>query len=186
MKWSVNACLSDLSQCWSMLECVEECGITSVGRVPDWKAWRNTDAGLSPLCGKVCFPQNQPSVQTLTVSVLTRVWIPCAARYVFPRINLQCRLLRCPYSPRVQSHASTSVLTFKSQTLAAIPLFWHTKILHVLTAMGSAALEAVVPYPGKATRISRKFLFVTGGILFCRFAYPYTSAKKSFFIFLFV
>ena len=43
----------------------------------------------------------------------------------------------------------------KSQTLAATPLFGHTKkILHTLTGMGSAA--AAVPYPGKATQISHE------------------------------
>ena len=46
----------------------------------------------------------------------------------------------------------TSVLTLKkSQTLAAIPLFGHMKILHTLIGMGSAALAAVVPYPSKVT-----------------------------------
>ena len=38
----------------------------------------------------------------------------------------------------------------KSQTLAAIPLFVHTEILHTLVGMGSAARAAAVPYPGKA------------------------------------
>ena len=51
----------------------------------------------------------------------------------------------------VQSHASTSVLTSKIPTLAAIPLSGHTKIPHTLIGMGSAALVAAVPYPGKAT-----------------------------------
>ena len=40
------------------------------------------------------------------------------------------------------------------QTLAAVPLFCHTKTLHTLVGMGSAALAAAVPYPGKATKIS--------------------------------
>ena len=34
----------------------------------------------------------------------------------------------------------------KSQTLAAIPLSGHTKILHTQTGVGSAALAAAVPY----------------------------------------
>ena len=38
----------------------------------------------------------------------------------------------------------------------AIPLFGHTKILQTLIGMGSAALAAAVPYPGKATRIARR------------------------------
>ena len=59
-------------------------------------------------------------------------------------------LLRCPYSLRVQLHESTS------KTLAAIPLSGHRKMQHTLVGMGSAALAAAVPCPGKATRISRK------------------------------
>ena len=38
----------------------------------------------------------------------------------------------------------------KNQTLAAIPLFRHTEILHTPTGIGTAALAAAVPYPGKA------------------------------------
>ena len=48
---------------------------------------------------------------------------------------------------------------YKSQTLAAIPLFGHTKILHTLIEMGSTALAAAVPYGaylGKVTQISYK------------------------------
>ena len=46
---------------------------------------------------------------------------------------------------------------YKSQTLAAVRLFGHTKILHILIliGMGSAVLVSVVPYPGKATQITR-------------------------------
>ena len=45
-----------------------------------------------------------------------------------------------------------------AETLAAIPLFRRTKVLHALIGkkMVSIALGAVVPYPGKATRISHK------------------------------
>ena len=60
-------------------------------------------------------------------------------------------LLQCPYCPHAQSHASTSVCTLKIRTLAAIPLFGHTEILHTPIGMGSAALAAAVPY--HATRI---------------------------------
>ena len=38
----------------------------------------------------------------------------------------------------------TFVCTSKSQTLAAVPQFGHTKILHTLIGMGSAALVAAV------------------------------------------
>ena len=65
-------------------------------------------------------------------------------------------LLRCPYRPCAQSSASTSVRTLKSQALTVKPLFGHTEILHNLTGMGSAALAAALPYPGKMTQISHK------------------------------
>ena len=88
-------------------------------------------------------------------AVLTRVRVPGAARDFSSRVNFQCRLsygvITSPSSP-----ASLSVRTLKIPTLAAIALFGHTKILHTLIGMGSAALAAAVPYPGKATRISRK------------------------------
>ena len=38
--------------------------------------------------------------------------------------------------------------------LEAIPLFGHMEILHTLIRMGSAAVAAAVPYPGKLTQIS--------------------------------
>ena len=82
-------------------------------------------------------------------------------------------LLRCPCSShRVQSHASTSLHKLKFPTLAAVLFFssfffsfsflsffflhGHTKILHTLIGMDSAALAAAVPYSVKTTRISRK------------------------------
>ena len=66
-------------------------------------------------------------------------------------------LSRCPYTPHVQSYASTSVRTFKiPNTGSHIPLFGHTKTLHTPIGVGSAALAAAVPYPGKATLISSK------------------------------
>ena len=45
--------------------------------------------------------------------------------------------------------SSISVRTLKTpSTVSYIPLFGHTKILHTLVGMGSAALAATVPYPG--------------------------------------
>ena len=88
---------------------------------PTEKPGSNTDAGSSPQCRKGFVSQSQLPVRTL---------------------------LRCSYSPRVQSHASTSVRALKT------PKHWqlwlgHTKTLHTLIGMGSAALAAAVPYPGK-------------------------------------
>ena len=58
-------------------------------------------------------------------------------------------LLRCPYSPRVQSQASTSASTLKiPNTDGHTPLPGHTKIRHTLIGTGSAALGASVLYPG--------------------------------------
>ena len=56
--------------------------IITMGRASGPNVRRNTDAGSSPRCGKWFFSQSQLPVQTV---------------------------LRCPYSPRVQPHASTSV-----------------------------------------------------------------------------
>ena len=45
----------------------------------------------------------------------------------------------------VCSHRHQHLCTrYKSQTLAVVPLFGHTKILHTLIGMGSAALKAAV------------------------------------------
>ena len=75
----------------------------------------------------------------------------------FPRIDFHYRL---SYSVRI-SHVYSRMhqhlcARYQSQTLAAVPLFWHTKILHTLIGMGSAALAAAFPYPGKVIRISLK------------------------------
>ena len=60
--------------------------------------------------------------------------------------------LRCPYSPREQSHASIFVSTLEIPNISMyIPLFGHKEILHTLTGMGSVALAAAAPYPGKVT-----------------------------------
>ena len=92
-------------------------------------------------------------------AILTHVLVPGAAKDFSPRIDFQCRLsLRCPHSPRVQSHSATSVRTLK------IPKHWQPHhcwdarkyCTHTDRNMVSAALAAAVPYPDKATRISRK------------------------------
>ena len=88
----------------------------SVGRASDWKTRRNIDADSSPRCGKGFFTSQLP-VQTL---------------------------LRCPYSPRVQSQTPTSVHTKIPDSGSQIGT---TKILHTLVGMGSAALVATLPYP---------------------------------------
>ena len=46
-------------------------------------------------------------------SVLTQVRVSSAAWDFSPRVNFECRLWRCLYSPHVHSQASTSVCTLK-------------------------------------------------------------------------
>ena len=70
-------------------------------------------------------PESTFSADSLTVSAQP----PCA----IARINSRAQVKKIPNSG---SH---------------IPLFGHTKILHIAIGMGSAALAAAVPYPGKAT-----------------------------------
>ena len=92
-------------------------------------------------------------------TVLTQVRVPSVARFFSLSQFPGQTVLRCPYSLCVQSHASTSVRTLKfpnTGTVAATPLFGHSKVLHTLIAMGSAALAAAVHYPGKGTRTSCK------------------------------
>ena len=103
-------------------------------------------------------------------AVLTRVRVPDAARGFLPEPASSVECLTLSVQPRVcirkyQDRGSRQ----KSQTLTATPLFGHTKIQHTLIGMGSAALAAAVPYPGKATRISCKAQIST--------------VKKSFFHF---
>ena len=95
-------------------------------------------------------------------ATLTPVRFPGAARdhsinvssYVgshkgfFSQSHISARtLLRCPYrAPSAMACTSicTRVRVEKYQTLAAIPLFEHTEILHTLVGMGRAALTSSV------------------------------------------
>ena len=61
------------------------------------KARHSTGAGWSPRCGKEFFSQSYLPVQTL---------------------------LRCPYSPRVQSHAAASVHTLKIPNSGSHTIVW--------------------------------------------------------------
>ena len=65
----------------------------------DWKARCSTDGGLSSWC----------------------------SRRFFPRVNFQRRLLRCPYSTRVQSHTSMSVCTLKIPNAGSHTIVWTHK-----------------------------------------------------------
>ena len=57
-------------------------------------------------------------------AILMRVRVPDAATDFSPRVNFQCRLLRCPYSPRVQSHTSTSARTLKIRNTGSHTIVW--------------------------------------------------------------
>ena len=112
----------------------------------------------SPVRQRISLPESTSSADSLSaVSVRPPVCSLSVRCPYGPRVQtlsvrcpygprVQTLSVRCPYGPRVQSHASTSVCTYKSQTLSAIPLFGHTKILHTLIGMGSAALAAAELY----------------------------------------
>ena len=69
----------------------------------------------------------------------------------------QCRLSDgVRTAPRVQSYASTSVRTLKIPITGSHTIVCTRENTAVMVRMGSAALAAAVPYPGKATRISGK------------------------------
>ena len=70
---------------------------SSVGTASDRKARCNTNEGSIPWCSKGFFSQAQLSVQTL---------------------------VRCPYSPHVQSHASTSVHMLKILNTGSHTTVW--------------------------------------------------------------
>ena len=98
---------------------------------PTEKPRRSTDAGSSPWCGKGFFSQSQLSVQTL---------------------------LRCPYSPCVQSRGSTSVCTLKIPHTGSHTIVWtheNTALVATVPLPGRATrISSTVPFPGRATRIS--------------------------------
>ena len=90
-------------------------------------------------------------------AILMRVRVPAAARDFSPRVDFQCRLSYGVRTAPVCSHMHQHLCARqKFQCLATMPLFGHPKILQALIGVGSAALAAAVPCPGKATRISRK------------------------------
>ena len=60
-------------------------------------------------------------------AILTRVRVPGAERDYFTRsqhLRLLQTVLRCPYSTRVKSHASTAVRTFKIPNTGSHTIVW--------------------------------------------------------------
>ena len=63
-----------------------------------------------------------------TGAVLTRVRVPDAAKVFLSQSQLSAfSALRCPYSPRVQSLASTSVYTLKILNTGSHTIVWTLK-----------------------------------------------------------
>ena len=86
-----------------------------------------TDTSLTPWCGKGFLAHShdsEHSVQTLSLSTLFVKMTPS------------------PY--QVNQHPCTHST---SQAMAAMPFFEHTKIVHTLVRIGSAALAASVAWP---------------------------------------
>ena len=79
-------------------------------------------------------------------AILTWIRVPDAARDLPPGVSSltvsvqpPCAMVCINISVHVKNNNK------KQKTLAAIPLFGHTKIQHTLIGMGSAALAAAVP-----------------------------------------
>ena len=65
-------------------------------------------------------------------TIPTWVRVPGAAMDVSPRVSFQCTLVRCPYSPRVQSHASASVRTLNIPNTGNDIIVWtHDNSTHI-------------------------------------------------------
>ena len=76
-------------------------------------------AGIAPL---VESPTETPG------AILTQVPVPGVGKDV----NFQCRVLRYPHSPRVQSHSSTSVCTLEiPNTVSQIIVWTHETATHI-------------------------------------------------------
>ena len=73
-------------------------------------------------------------------SCMTRVRVPGAANRDCSPSQLSVQtLLRCPRSPRVQSHTSTSVRTLKIPNTESHTIVWTHRILHTLIGISHKA-----------------------------------------------
>ena len=98
-------------------------------------------------CLQVGLGGNVAQLERWTDTPLKQDGFTDAARDFSPcQLSVQT-LLWCPYSPRVQLHALTSVRTLKIPSIGSLPLFGHTKIPHALSGMGGAALAAAAALP---------------------------------------
>ena len=73
-------------------------------------------------------------VERRTGTLLRQVRFPGAAKDFCPRVNFPVQtLLRCPYSPWVQSHALTSVLMLKIPSTGSHTFIWtHRNVAHTV------------------------------------------------------
>ena len=88
---------------------------------------------IMPLCTGAGIAQLVERPTEKTDAVLTRVRVPSAAKVVFlSQSQLSAfSALRCPYSPRVQSLASTSVCTLKILNTGSHTFVWtHENSAH--------------------------------------------------------
>ena len=89
-------------------------------------------------------------------AILMRVGVPGAAWDFGPRVDFQADSL----SAATQPPCAIACIKFTICARVKNPEHWQphqlrcTKILHTLIGMGSTALTAAMPYPGKATQIS--------------------------------
>ena len=82
-------------------------------------------------------------------TLLTRVQLHGTASSFQSHLSAHT-LLRCPYSPHVQSHALTSVRSLKNPRIGSHTFVWtheNTAIPHALLETGSAPLAAAVALP---------------------------------------
>ena len=102
---------------------------SSVSGASDWKSQAQYWRGFeSPVRLGIFLPESASSADSLTVSVQPACVVAC--------INI------CVHVKNLKHGQPYHCL--------------DTQIMHTLIGMGSAALAAAVPYPGKATRISCK------------------------------
>ena len=127
---------------WKLL-CASGCDSTQVnmGWLNTGKHTLETGRAQSVEC-----PTEKPDATFMQVRVTA------AARDFSSTASFQCRLSYDVHAaPCVQLHASTSVCMLNPEHWQPHHCLDTRKILRTLTGMGSAALAAAIPYPGKAT-----------------------------------
>ena len=104
-------------------------------------------AGIAHLVKR---PTEKPGV------ILTRVRLPGAARDFLSESAFSADSLKVSVQPPCAVACIKICVQVKNPKHRQPCCCRHTKILHTLIGMGSAALAAALPYPGTATRITHK------------------------------